>query len=146
MCLAQSDAAVDEKRVVGNPRVLPYLTGRGPGELIGFALHELIECEVGIEVTGSLLAVLNLDSPLWRLDRSYIEQLRFYCLRFSRPASYFQYDPGFVIAGQFRYEPGYLGQVIIPDPVENELVRCQQAQTILLFQRLKRPYPGVELL
>ena len=47
--LAQADAAVDEKRVVGNARVLGDLDGSGAGELVGLAGDEAVEGEPAVE-------------------------------------------------------------------------------------------------
>ena len=47
--LAQTDAAVDEQRVVGAPGILGDLHGRGARELIALALDEVREREVRIQ-------------------------------------------------------------------------------------------------
>ena len=46
--LAEADAAVDEKRVVGAPRVLADLVGGRPRELVALALDEAREREIGV--------------------------------------------------------------------------------------------------
>ena len=48
--LAETDAAVDEQRVVGAARVLRDLHRRGAGELVALALDEVVEREVGDSV------------------------------------------------------------------------------------------------
>ena len=49
MGFAESDAAVDEERVVGGARVLPDLLRGGLGELVALADDEGLEGGVGIE-------------------------------------------------------------------------------------------------
>ena len=36
--------------------------------------------------------------------------------------------------------------MMLANPVENKLVRCQQFQVLTVFYCMQRPYPGVELL
>ncbi len=47
--LAQTDAAVDEQRVVGAPGVFRHLNGRGAGKLVGLAGDQGFEAEHGVE-------------------------------------------------------------------------------------------------
>ncbi len=61
--LAQARAAIDEERVVGRAGILGHLDGRGARDLVGLAVHEVGECEAGVE------AVLFARRTLRRRDR-----------------------------------------------------------------------------
>jgi hypothetical protein len=47
--LAEADATVDEKRVVGNARIHRDLLGGGTGKVVGAAGHQIVESEIGIQ-------------------------------------------------------------------------------------------------
>src|SRR5512139_1909980 len=50
--LAQTNAPVEEEGVVSEPWILGYLHRGGPGQLVGFAFHIVVEGKVAVEIAA----------------------------------------------------------------------------------------------
>ena len=62
--LAQTDATVEEQRVVTVLEVVRHLPGGGAGQLVGLALDEVLEGEGTVEIAGVLQRTFDLDVAL----------------------------------------------------------------------------------
>ena len=136
--LAETDAAVDEQRVVGPAGIVRDLNRRGLGELIALALDEAVEGEIGVEPRPDHEAV---RAP-WRApaaDRRGGEA------RGAAPRADLDRDDRDVAGGLVAQQLPMRGRRFA-DPVDDEAIRRQQPQRAVSFDGLQRPNPGVELL
>src|SRR5581483_2112409 len=135
--LAQTDATVEEQRVVGAPWIFSHLERCGLGELVALAFDEGGESKIGIQPRAD-------DQPFGtsatrRGDRSgHIvgTGARAHLHRDDRNVT------GALIAQQLA-DPG---QQIGIDPSDDEAVGGEQLERPGAFQYLQRAHPRIELL
>src|SRR5690606_18726960 len=135
--LAETDAAVDEQRIVRGAGVLPDLHGGRTGKLVALALDEAVERERGVQAAaehlgGSRPSFVICGNRGGRRHRSaagaYLEQhiTRARVLRPPRPN---------------------LDEAVSLHPIDDETVRREQLDDALaILDGLQRPDPRIELL
>ena len=146
--LAESDAAIDEHRVVGLARLLGDLQRRGPRQLVGLALNEVVEGEVAVEVVGELGRCGRRTRP--RAAEADIHLLGCRRSRRGRRRNRLRADDDgdavTRVSGQLdRQLPDFI-DVVFLDPLQNETVGRQQQEFSFAVDRLQWPDPGVDLL
>ena len=135
--LAETDAAVDEQRVVGTAGILRDLEGSGARQLIALAFNEAVERERLVE------------PPADRRARPYLglrgRRRRSRISAHGRAAADLDLD----LRRAFDVTPppgANLLEGMRLDPIDDEAVRREQLQQRPVLDELQRPNPRVELL
>jgi hypothetical protein len=136
MGFTQADATGDKQRVIGQPGVLPDLKSSSPGQLVTFTLDVILEGIAGVYLPAGQLI-------LWHLPLFYVGS--------NGPGShgflpYFDTDGWRRPAGAIANHIGNSAYAVRVNPVDDKAIWCQQPQALALFDRLQRPYPGIDLL
>ena len=128
--LAETDAAVDEQRVVGATRILGDLHGRGARELVALALDEAREREVGVEAAAEQRGQVGQRPPLLGATTGVGR----------RPAARadLEHDRGSRRRSRRRRQLGDPADDVLVHPIDDEPVRGEQAQRAAVLDRLQR--------
>ena len=149
--LAEPDTAVDEQRVVGDPRVVADLDGGRPGDLVGLALDEGIEGKLRVQAAlpAPLRASLRdgqgaaVSPALPASGRRGVSPAVRASARARVPTSKRQAGDGPL--AQVGAELQELLLIVLTDPVADEAVGGEQMKLAIGLGGLEGQDPGVEL-